>query len=93
MKTKNKNLIWIFLLGVFLPELVWGAPVIESISGTLGNGQSITVYGSGFGSKDQARPQLWDTVDNQVTYQALTDGILCTRTHRCDKVFRQVFEG
>ncbi|NCU32334.1 MAG: copper amine oxidase N-terminal domain-containing protein [Candidatus Moranbacteria bacterium] len=43
MKTKNKNLIWIFLLGVFLPELVWGAPVIESISGTLGNGQSITV--------------------------------------------------
>lgn len=74
MKTKNKNLIWIFLLGVFLPELVWGAPVIESISGTLGNGQSITVYGSGFGSKDQARPQLWDTVDNQVTYQALTDG-------------------
>lgn len=44
---------------------------ITSVSGTLSNGQTITISGSGFGTKSTAKPQRWDdfeagTVGNQL---------------------------
>jgi hypothetical protein len=45
--------------------LVWGlsahaAPSISGVSGTISHGQSITISGSGFGSKSTAAPAVWD---------------------------------
>ena len=50
------------------------APSISSVSGIITQGSTITISGSGFGSKSPAAPVLWDTVDNQSAYSSLGDG-------------------
>ena len=50
------------------------APVISNIAGSVSNGQSITISGSGFGSRNSILPQFWDTVDNQNQYIGITEG-------------------
>ena len=50
------------------------APVITEASGTFDHKSLVTIKGSGFGSKPQAAPVLWDTVDNISTYGALSNG-------------------
>jgi hypothetical protein len=57
---------------VMLPFSVLAAPAITSVSGTISHGQSITISGSGFGTKSTAAPNLWDTVSNQ--YTGLSNG-------------------
>lgn len=50
-----KKLIIVFILcTMWLPA--WGDPSITTISGTLTNGETITISGSGFGSKSSAGP-------------------------------------
>jgi hypothetical protein len=46
-KVWQSLLLLIFLL---LPQLAWGAPSISGISGTVTNGQNITISGSSFGT-------------------------------------------
>jgi hypothetical protein len=48
----------ILLCGV--APLALGAPAISGVSGTLSSGQTVTISGSGFGTKPQAAPLLWD---------------------------------
>ena len=38
----------------------WAAPSISGVSGTATHGQSITITGTGFGTKSKALPSVWD---------------------------------
>lgn len=58
---KQKKMIRIFnlvILGLFATN-IWAAPDISSISGAFGHNQSISLFGTGFGSKSPAKPYLW----------------------------------
>ena len=49
------------LLGLLAStEAALGAPVVQQISGTLDHNASITITGSGFGSKATPAPLVWD---------------------------------
>ena len=48
-----------------LPLSVYAAPAVSSISGTVTHGATVTIAGSGFGTKTPVAPNLWDTVSNQ----------------------------
>jgi hypothetical protein len=39
------------------------APTVGGVSGTLSTGQTVTISGSGFGSKSSASPVLWDNFE------------------------------
>ncbi|WP_165855276.1 hypothetical protein [Marinobacter sp. JSM 1782161] len=52
---------------------VFAAPSVNSVSGEFTNGGTITIQGSGFSNAD-AVTVLYDTVDNQSVYSALSDG-------------------
>lgn len=43
-----------------LASVAIGAPTVSGVSGTIGNGQTVTISGSGFGTKPQAQPMLFD---------------------------------
>lgn len=45
-----------------------------TIAGVSSKGSTLTISGSGFGTKNPAAPVLWDTVDNQPSYAGLADG-------------------
>jgi hypothetical protein len=49
----GNTLLWA-LQAILLPSIAFSAPAITSVTGTLTNGQSITISGSGFGTKTAA---------------------------------------
>jgi len=51
------------LLCSAMAPLAIAAPTVSGVSGTLSSGQTVTVNGSGFGSKPQAAPVLWDSFE------------------------------
>jgi hypothetical protein len=69
---KRTFLLVLLALAFFATTDSWGAPAINSVTGIVRDKNSITISGSGFGSKLQAAPQLWDTVSNQ--YSGLGNG-------------------
>jgi len=42
----------------------WASPAISSVSGTISPGGTVTIYGSGFGTKSQAAPRIWDDFES-----------------------------
>lgn len=56
--TKRALAAGALLLG--MSPLVLAAPSVSGTSGTVSNGATITISGSGFGSKSTAAPMLWD---------------------------------
>jgi hypothetical protein len=68
-----KKLIIIFLL-LAAPATGNAAPDNISVSGDVSQGASITIEGTGFGSKPTPAPVLWDTVDNQSSYSGVSGG-------------------
>jgi hypothetical protein len=65
----------IFILSLcfsLLPSLALATPSISGVSGTSTQGQSVTISGSGFGTKAQVAPQLFDRVEN--TWPSLSNG-------------------
>lgn len=46
--------------------IAFSAPVVSGVSGTLTAGQSISISGSGFGTKPQAAPLVWDDFESGV---------------------------
>ena len=42
----------------------WAAPSVSSVSGTLTSGTTLTVAGSGFGTKPTAAPWVWDNFES-----------------------------
>ena len=63
---KNSILTTFFIAvfgGIFIAN-GWAAPTLSSVSGTFGHNQSVTISGSGFGTKAQAAPVLWDDFES-----------------------------
>lgn len=48
----------------FLPSIVLASPSINGVSGTITNGQNITISGSSFGTKTNAAPIKFDNFNN-----------------------------
>ena len=49
-------------------------PAIASISGIINNGSTITITGSGFGTKTTAAPWRWDPIEGVSQYNGLNNG-------------------
>ncbi len=49
---------------VIMPTFLLAAPVINSTSGQFDQGSAVTITGSGFGTKSQAAPLIWDNFDS-----------------------------
>lgn len=47
---------------------------ISGVSGTIGHGSTITIAGSGFGTKSTAEPIKWDDFENGASGASLTEG-------------------
>lgn len=43
----------------------WAAPTISGLSGSVAHGGAITITGTGFGTKSQAAPLVWDIASEQ----------------------------
>src|SRR5574343_493704 len=56
---------------LILPGQLLAAPSISGVSGTVSSGQSVTIAGSGFGSKSSAAPMKWDTFESGTVGQNL----------------------
>ncbi|MEW6517600.1 MAG: T9SS type A sorting domain-containing protein [candidate division FCPU426 bacterium] len=52
----------------------FSVPAVSQVSGTIGHGQTITVSGSGFGTKTPAAPLWWDDAEGAA------DGAIASRT-------------
>jgi len=61
----------IALLSILLAGNCWATPSISSISGTVTKDGTITLLGSGFGSKSPVAPLLWSNFENGVNGAAL----------------------
>lgn len=55
------------ILFILLPLVAWGEPSISGVSGTVAQGQSITITGAGFGIKSTPAPIMWDDFENGVS--------------------------
>ena len=71
MQKLNLKIILTLALFLFLPNFVFGAPSISGVSGTIVDGQSVTISGSGFGIKMDAAPILWENFDSGTNGQAI----------------------
>jgi hypothetical protein len=59
-------LLTLILSSVCLAASSFAAPVITSVSGTISHNSTVTVTGSGFGSKNHAPPLKWDNFENGI---------------------------
>ena len=67
----KKILKTILIISIIFPNIVFGAPSISGVSGTIVDGQSVTISGSGFGIKMDAAPILWENFDSGTNGQAI----------------------
>jgi len=56
-----------------LSSFALGAPSVTGVSGALSSTQTVTITGSGFGSKPQAQPVLWDDFESGVNGQLIAN--------------------
>jgi hypothetical protein len=72
----RESILKIFItILLFSATNAFGAPSISSVSGTFSNGQSITINGSGFGTKSNAGP-LISSFDNGTSSNNWSNGVL-----------------
>lgn len=64
--------ILIILCLLLIPSLLFAG--IDTVSGTISNGETVTITGTNFGSKSTAAPNLFDAVDNISSYSSLSNG-------------------
>lgn len=75
MKVRATNyLLSVIVAPVMLATNSFAAPVINNVTGSLTNGQTLTISGTGFGVKAVTKPVYWDTVDNVSLYNNLANG-------------------
>lgn len=55
---------WFLVLALMIAASSVGGQTITGMSGTLDHGETVTISGSGFGSKSPAAPYLWDNFDS-----------------------------
>ena len=58
MSKQNLKIIFSLII-LMLPNFAWGAPSISGVSGTVSDGQSVTICGIDFGTKYPSEPYLW----------------------------------
>lgn len=61
---------------IFIPTLIHSSPSfaeIQRLTGNMDDGQAITLAGSGFGTKSPAAPILWESFENGVSGQSITN--------------------
>lgn len=66
--------LFILILLLASPLSLWAASKITSISGSVAHGESVTIRGSGFGSKSPAAPLLWETFDGGTSGESVSGG-------------------
>lgn len=66
--------LFILILLLASPLSLWAASEITSISGSVAHGESVTISGSGFGSKSPAAPLLWETFDGGTNGESVSGG-------------------
>jgi hypothetical protein len=66
--------LFILILLLASPLSLWAASEITSISGSVAHGESVTISGSGFGSKSPAAPLLWETFDGGTSGESVSGG-------------------
>ena len=69
MKILDFRTVLVLVLGLLTPGQSLAIPIISSTSGSLSHGSSVTIAGSGFGSKSQASPELWDNFEGGTNNQ------------------------
>jgi hypothetical protein len=70
-KNKLKLASMIFAASFFFVQISQAAPSVAGVSGEIKHNSQTTISGSGFGSKAQAAPFLWDSVENISAYNNL----------------------
>ena len=65
---------WSNVVGATTQGASSGTPTISSVSGTVSNGNTITISGSGFGTKATARPVAWDNFEDGSVNASATIG-------------------
>ncbi len=58
-------------IGLFLLVEANAAPNVTAVQGTFQSGQMLTISGSGFGSKNQAAPLVWDDFEGGASGQSI----------------------
>jgi len=67
------------LLACFLPVMCFGQSV-SSVSGTVADGESVTISGSSFGTKPTAAPVAWDNLEDGTCNTTATVGTWSSTT-------------
>jgi hypothetical protein len=77
--------IFFVVLGImsFSVNTVLAEPVISALSGIASNGSSLTIQGTGFGSKSPAAPLFWDNFEEGSSNQLLSTGQKWTTQEEC----------
>ncbi len=74
----KKTVILLFLLICLLliagHSVFAASPSVTGVSGTLSHGSSVTISGSGFGTKATAAPWRWDPIEGVSEYNGLNNG-------------------
>ena len=63
MSKQNLKIILILFAFLTLPNFVFGAPSISGVSGTISDGENVTISGSNFGTKTTPAPYRWDSFE------------------------------
>ena len=74
MRKQTTKIFFLLVVFLILPSFVFAAPSISSISGTVSDGQNVTVFGSGFGIKSNVKPVYWDNFESYTLDAAPTSG-------------------
>jgi hypothetical protein len=64
MKGVYIKTIFILAAVLLLPCIVFAAPSVDAVSGALAHGGSVTITGSGFGTKPTPASVVWDNVES-----------------------------
>lgn len=72
MPKQNLKIIFILITLLIFPEFAFGAPSVSGVSGTISNGQSVTISGSSFGTKSIGAPYRWDSFEQGESGELVT---------------------
>lgn len=68
---QKKSIIMMLVILFLYSTNILAAPSISGVTGTISNGQSITISGSSFGTKSTAAPVVWDNFETGTSGQAV----------------------
>ena len=81
-----RNLLFLIALIIIAPS-AFAAPLINSVSGSLSNGSSVVILGSGFGTKSPAAPAKWDNFNSGTNGNQLNSTVWPVQTSQGGSTF------